>query len=460
MASALHSPRLAFCVERAENTTMAHDHPDHDSHGHGHSHSHHHAHDSHASHDHAHSESLTRPDLARGVGVGKTLYLDAPSGLAGDMIIAALLDLGAPLSVLEHAVSALGLQGFHLHVGTRVHSGIVATSFDVHVESAQPERTYSSIRELLDRAELSESVRALAHQTFLRLAEAEAKVHRSSLDDVHFHEVGAVDAIVDIVGSAALLEHIGASLILSPLPMGRGFVRARHGILPLPAPATVECLRGLSTYDGGLEFEFVTPTGAAICGAHAHASSAWPKLQPTHIGWGAGTATLPDRPNVLRAVLGELESVERSDDTHVVLEANLDDATGELVGHCIDALLRDGALDAWATPITMKKGRPAFSLSAIATLASADRVASSILRESTSLGVRRHGVSRLERPREVGSVSTAFGEVPIKISRGPFGPPQVKPEFDAVREIALAKGVPLREVLAAALAAARVKYPV
>ena len=401
-----------------------------------------------------------RPDLPRGAGQGKVIYLDAPSGLAGDMVIAALLDLGAPLHVLEEAVSSLGLGGFHLHVGTRVHSGIVATAFDVHVDAAQPERTYGSIRSLLDQATLSEAVRVRAHQTFRRLAEAEAKVHRSSIDDVHFHEVGAIDAVVDVVGSAALLDYLGASLLVSPLPMGRGFVRARHGTLPLPAPATVECLRGLATYDGGLEFEFVTPTGAAICGAHAQGSSAWPNLRPSHVGWGAGTATLPDRPNVLRAVLGDAETNEPAQGAHVVLEANLDDATGELVAHCIQVLLSEGALDAWATPITMKKGRPAFQLSALATAAAAESVAATMLRESTSLGIRRYPVSRTERPRESATVMTEFGEIPVKISRGPFGPPQIKPEFDAARDIAAAKGVPVREVLTAALLAARAKYSV
>lgn len=441
----------------------AHDHA-HGSHAHDHDHAHDHAHGEHSHADHAHANHLARADLPPGAGIGKILYFDAPSGLAGDMIIAALIDLGVPVRVVEEAVSALKMSGFHLHLGAKAHSGIVGTHFDVHVEEAQHERTYGEIRGLIDRSSLTPSVKARAHKTFLRLAESEAKVHRSSLDDVHFHEVGAIDAIVDVVGSAAALDYIGASLVVSPLPMGHGTVKARHGILPLPAPATVECLRGLDTYDGGLAFEFVTPTGAAICGAHAERSSAWPSIAPTHIGWGAGTATLADRPNLLRVVLGDdargdrSSSPESAEATHTVLEANLDDATGELVAHVIDLLLKEGAKDAWATPITMKKGRPAYVLSALSDRVNAQRIADAMIRETTTLGVRRTDATRVERPREMGSVTTTYGEVPVKIARGAFGPPQVKPEVERARAIAEAAHVPLRVVLAAALAAAYEKY--
>jgi uncharacterized protein (TIGR00299 family) protein len=368
------------------------------------------------------------------------------------MIIATLVDLGVPERVVTDVVAKLPLRGFHVHFGARVRSGIVATSFDVHVDGKQPERTYGAIRKMLDAADLPKGVRARAQATFRRLAESEAKVHRMPIEDVHFHEVGGIDAIVDIVGSAAALEHLGAKLVVSPLPMGHGKVRARHGILPLPAPATVECLRGLPTYDAGIAFELVTPTGAAIVGAHAEGSSRWPSIVPELTGWGAGAAELADRPNLLRAVLGT-DVPASSTATHVVLEANIDDASGELLACCIDALLVAGALDAWATPITMKKGRPAYLLGAIAPSALADAIASTMLRESTSLGVRRHEVTRLERPRRIEHVETRFGRLPVKIAEGPFGPPQRKPELDACLEAARAHGVPVREVLEAALVA-------
>jgi uncharacterized protein (TIGR00299 family) protein len=382
------------------------------------------------------------------------------------MIIATLVDLGVPEEVVTDAVARLPLQGFHVHFGARTRSGIVATSFDVHVDGKQPERTYGEIRAMLDAADLPKPVRARAQATFRRLAESEAKVHRMPIDDVHFHEVGGIDAIVDIVGSAAALDYLGAELVVSPLPMGHGRVKARHGVLPLPAPATVECLRGLPTYDAGIAFELVTPTGAAIVGAHAAGSSPWPTMTPERTGWGAGTAELADRPNLLRAVLGSHAAgpagsshahahahAAHAHGTHVVLEANIDDATGELLAVCIDQLLEAGALDAWAAPITMKKGRPAYMLGAIATTQLADTIASAMLRESTSLGVRRHEVTRVERPRRIEEVDTRFGRLPIKVADGPYGPVVRKPELDACVEAARTHGVPVREVIEAALVA-------
>jgi uncharacterized protein (TIGR00299 family) protein len=302
-------------------------------------------------------------------------------------------------------------------------------------------------------------VKARAQKTFARLAAAEAKVHKSALDDVHFHEVGAVDAIADIVGSAAALDHLGAELFVSPLPLGRGFVRAAHGVLPLPAPATVECLAGLSTYDAGVDFEFVTPTGAAIVGAHATGSHRWPSMAPERTGWGAGTADLSDRPNLLRAILGAPAAAAAlaggaSHATHSVLEANVDDATGELAASWIPSLLAEGALDAWVTPIAMKKGRPGFTVAALAPIERAEAVAHAILRETTSLGVRREDITRVERPRSIEQVDTPYGRIPVKVATGPFGPPQLKPEFDACAEAARAHGVPVREVLRAASTAA------
>lgn len=239
----------------------------------------------------------------------KILFLDAPSGLAGDMIIAALVDLGVPEDVILDAVEALPLDGFHVHFGARTKSGIVGTAFDVHVDDEQPERTWGSIRKMLEKSKVPAAIKARSLATFRRLAESEAKVHRMPIEDVHFHEVGGVDAIVDIVGSAAALEHLfdGARgrVLVSPLPMGHGRIKARHGILPLPPPAVVECLRGLPTYDAGIAFELVTPTGAAIVGAHAEGAARWPSMKPERTGWGAGTADLADRPNLLRAVLGK-----------------------------------------------------------------------------------------------------------------------------------------------------------
>jgi hypothetical protein len=425
----------------------------HDEHEHEHEHAHEHE------HGHTHEHPARWPLLEQGAGAGKLLFFDAFSGIAGDMTIAALLDLGVPLLVVERAVAALPLEGFHLHRGHLHRSGIVATSFDVHVETPQPERTYSAIDAMLVSAPLDPEVATLARKIFRRLGEAEARVHRMPLDEVHFHEVGAIDAIVDIVGAAAAFAYLGAEVVASPLPMGHGFVNARHGILPLPPPAVVECLRGVPTYGVDLDAELVTPTGAAIVSAVATRFERWPTFAPERMGWGAGQRELPDRPNLLRAVLGTRsgaasvgeESLGAS--SHVVLEANVDDITGEMAAHAIEALLAAGALDAWAVPITMKKGRPALTIAALAPAPQADAVTTALLRETTSIGVRKTPVTRTERPRRTVTVQTLFGPVRVKISEGPFGPPQIKPEFDDCAAAARTHGATLREVAAAAIAA-------
>jgi uncharacterized protein (TIGR00299 family) protein len=291
----------------------------------------------------------------------------------------------------------------------------------------------------------------------LRLAEAEASVHRTPIESVHFHEVGAVDSIVDIVASAACIEFVGAEVLVSTLPMGRGFIQCQHGRIPLPAPATVGCLKGLETYDGLLPIEFVTPTAAAVLGAIAKGSSGWPDISPVGVGWGAGTRTIPDRPNALRVVLGEPSNLTRplDDEEHFVIEANLDDATGEMIGHWMQILIASGALDVWSAPVTMKKGRPGIVLSVLAQKVDLERISAMVLRETTTLGVRRYGVSRATRPRRVVEVSTRYGLIPVKISEGPFGPPQIKPEFEVCARLATENEVPVRIVLAEALASTR-----
>jgi len=393
--------------------------------------------------------------LSPGSGHGKLLFFDAASGVAGDMTIAALVDLGVPRSVIETAVGALGLPGVSIELAPVRRGAIGALAFEVRTPEPQPERTYAEIDALLAAASLPDEVSALARRIFRRLGEAEADVHRIPLGDVHFHEVGAVDAIVDVVGAAAALVHLGARVAASPLPMGHGTVRCRHGALPLPAPATVACLAGVPTYAAGIEAELVTPTGAAIVATVASEFTRWPAFTPERVGWGAGARELPDRPNVLRVVLGAAAEQIAPGATHVVLEANVDDLTGELAAHAIERLMKAGALDAWASPITMKKGRPAFTLAALAPRELGDAVAAILLRETSTLGVRRTEVSRRERPRRTIEVRTAFGALPVKVSEGPFGPPTLKPEFDACAAAAERHGVPAREVIAAALAAAR-----
>ncbi len=396
--------------------------------------------------------SLRREDLAARAVAGQVLFLDAFSGIAGDMTIAALVDLGVPFSVVEDAVRALDLGEVRVELEQGYMGAVGCSHARVTWEGEHPERSYADIRALIDRAPLAVATRELAQRIFLRLAEAECEVHRIGLDEVHFHEVGAVDAIVDIVGAAACFVHLDARVVASPLPLGRGLVDCRHGVLPLPAPATVACLRGAPTYDARIEAELVTPTGAAIVATVAEQYAAWPPLVPSRIGWGAGTRGLADRPNVLRAVLGEPSAqVALPAPTHAVLEANVDDMTGEVIAHVISRLLEEGALDAWALPCTMKKGRPGLVLSVLAPVADAGRFADFVLRETSSIGVRQSLVTRVELPRSIQLVRTEFGDVPVKVSGEP--PQKAKPEFDACVRLSRETGVPLRQVLNAAVAA-------
>lgn len=398
--------------------------------------------------------------IQAGGASGKILFIDAFSGVAGDMLVAALLDLGVPWAVVERAVDAVGLDGCRLSLSSGYAGSIGALGFDVEVDGTQPQRTYANIEGLLLASNLGDETRHLAGRIFRRLAEAEAEVHRIAVEDVHFHEVGAVDAIADVVAAAACFTHLGARVFASALPLGRGFVDCQHGVLPLPAPATVSALRGVPTYAADIEAELVTPTGAAIVATVCEKFVSWPPLVPERVGFGLGTRRLPDRPNAVRLVLGT-ETVGREgggarDDetaTHVLLEANVDDMTGELVAHCLRTALDGGALDAWAVPIVMKKGRPGVVLSVLCERALVPPLSALILRESSSLGVRRTPVSRDELARQVVNVETPYGVVPVKVAGA--APAHVKPEFDACDRLARAAEVPLRLVLEAAASAAR-----
>jgi uncharacterized protein (TIGR00299 family) protein len=373
------------------------------------------------------------------------------------MTVAALVDLGVPFSAVIDAVGCLGIEGFSIEILPGMAGAIGASRFEVSVDRPQPERSYAQIDELIACAPLPPRTQSLARAIFRRLAEAEAEVHRVDVADVHFHEVGAVDAIVDIVGAAACFDYLDADVVASPLPLGRGSVKCRHGVIPLPAPASVLCLRGVPTYDAGIEAELVTPTGAAIVATAAGSFTGWPSFLPEHVGWGMGTSTLPDRPNALRAVLGEpwLAVGPATSATHVVVEAKIDDLTGEIAGHALSARLEAGALDAWLTPIQMKKGRPGLTLSALGPITAADRLGAILLRETSSLGYRKLGVTRGERPRRIIEIATPYGLVPIKIGTGPWGSPQIKPEFDACAKRAEQHGVAVRDVIQVALVMAR-----
>ena len=380
------------------------------------------------------------------------LLLEPIGGIAGDMFLAAAIDLGVDPAALEAALRTIPLSGWRLAVSRKTEVGIAGTHVDVVVEGKQPHaRGLSEILALVDQSRLSPRAKAAARALFERIGRAEAKVHGVPVSQIHFHEIGAVDSIVDLCGAAVALELLGwPEVHAAPPELGTGLVRTAHGTMPVPPPAVVELLAGKPVRPGGPPGEAVTPTGAALLAELAQVGPL-PAHAAQRIGYGVGTSSWPDRPNVLRATLADpAEGGELS-----VLEANLDDATGQLVARAIDAALEAGALDAWATPITMKKGRPGVTVSALVEEPWRAAVTRVLFTETTTLGVRRRPVERDVLGREVQTVETRYGAVRVKVALLDGVEVGAQPEHDDCLARAREHGVALREVIAAALAAHR-----
>ncbi len=385
-------------------------------------------------------------------------YLDCVGGLAGDMLIAALLDAGASEPALREIPGRLGLADVELRVTRVKRHGIGALHFDV-VDGgrAHPQRSWRSIRGQLESAELEEPVRARALAVFGRLAEAEGAIHGVAAEDVHFHELGSTDTLIDVVGATTLLAGLGVTrLECSPLPLGRGVARAAHGVLPLPAPATAALLRDAPITGVQSDAELVTPTGAALAGALADAWGEIPKMTLREVGYGAGTADLPERANLVRVLLGDAgEAVSRSGPDVVLLETNLDDLIGELVPDAAERCFAAGALDVWTAPVTMKKGRPGLVLSALARPDAEAAVARAILEQTSALGVRVTPLRRHELEREQRAVEVGGHRVRVKVGLLEGRIVNVAPEHDDCAAVAGVTGAPVKSVWAAALTATR-----
>ena len=382
----------------------------------------------------------------------RLLVLDAQlSGIAGDMLVAALLDLGADFTALEKALASVGVSRISVEEVTR--STIRAKHFHLPADAQHHDRSWRDIRALISAAPLSDRARSYALSIFSRLADEEARIHRVATDDVTFHEVGALDSIADIVGVAGCLDQldVGAIFLLGPVALGGGLVKTAHGLLPVPAPATVALLEGFPVRPGSFaDGELTTPTGAAIVKALATAEPA-PAFSLSAVGYGAGTRDPADRPNVVRAILGTRAAA--SAQAIVVLESNLDDLTGEQVPLLVDALLQAGALDAFVAPVLMKKGRPGFFVQALAETGSADAVAECFLRHGSTFGVRRVEARRDVLDRWHEEVLTPWGPVRVKIGARRGEVLQVAPELEDVKAVATASGRSAGEVHRAALAA-------
>ncbi|PTL82922.1 nickel pincer cofactor biosynthesis protein LarC [Vitiosangium sp. GDMCC 1.1324] len=383
----------------------------------------------------------------------RVLYLEPVGGIAGDMFLAAGVDLGVSPEAIARALSGLKVPGWKLAVSRAVRHAISGTHLDVVLDEreAHPHRAYSDIRELIEAAPtLSPRAKERALAVFRAIGEAEAKVHGVSIDAIHFHEVGAVDSIVDICGAAVVLDLLGdPEVYAAPPPLGSGTIRVAHGNMPIPVPATLELLRDVPVRFEGVG-ELTTPTGAALLKVLARIGQPPPDFIVERIGYGVGTKDFKDRPNVLRASIGRAEA--RAEGLWV-LEANLDDSTPQLLGYLLEHLLGKGALDAWVVPATMKKARPGHVLSVLVEGGAKESVMDTLTRESTTLGVRAYAVERLALERDWVEVETPWGRVRVKRGLRNGEVLNAHPEFEDCRKVAEASGVPLKQVMAAALAA-------
>ena len=382
----------------------------------------------------------------------KIAYLDCGSGISGDMTLAALIDIGVGLDNLNQALGSLNIPGLALRAVEVKRRGFRAIRATVEAEPEHEHRNLRQIRALIDGSRLSERQKNLALRIFNLLGKAESRVHGIPLEQVHFHEVGAFDSIADVVGSAVGWDLLGVDRVAaSPVPTGRGTIRIAHGECTIPAPATAELLHGVPLVKSPIEYELTTPTGAAILVALAESFGPMPAMKIKRIGYGAGKRDFPQRPNILRLLVGEaVEDAPPAAEDVCIIETNLDDERGEIVAHCIARLWQTGALDVYTTPIGMKKDRPAVKLSVVCRPGDAALIEDVLFAETTTLGIRRISAARTVLRREPCTVETPWGPVAGVIGWRGDGSPRFSPEYEACRRAAMENDVPLRDVYEAA----------
>ncbi|NQT11345.1 MAG: nickel pincer cofactor biosynthesis protein LarC [Planctomycetes bacterium] len=380
----------------------------------------------------------------------RVAYLDCFSGISGDMTLGALVDAGVDLAKLNAVVESLGLPDCRLRAQEVNKHGFRATQVTVEYRPERVHRHLNEILGMIDGGRLTGRQKDLARRIFTRLAEAEAKVHGTSVEKVHFHEVGAADSIADIVGSAVGWDLLGVDrVVASPVPTGMGKVKIAHGMVGVPAPATAELLTGVPLAESSVASELTTPTGAAILATVVDSFGPLPSMVVERIGYGAGQRDLEEQANLLRLFVGEVAEAGGDDEVWVV-ETNLDDISGELIGYCTTRLWEAGALDVYTTGIQMKKNRPGVKLSVLCRASTTDAIETILFEETTTLGVRRWPVSRSVLVRRAHRVETPWGPIEGKLGWLAEGAPRFAPEFESCRRVAGEHGVPLRTVYEAA----------
>jgi len=375
-------------------------------------------------------------------------YFDCFSGISGDMTLGALVDAGVSIDALRTDLAKLNLSGYRIKAEKVKRSGIAATKVRVLIDNQEHrERNLADILKLIEHSGLTTAIKQKSGMIFKRLAEAEAKVHGTTVDKIHFHEVGAIDSIVDIVGTVIGMELLSISQIMSsPVNVGSGSVKTSHGLLPVPAPATAELLKGIPFYESSTKFELTTPTGAAIISTLCVFVGRMPTMKMERIAYGAGDMDFPGSPNVLRLMIGE-PTPAYEEDISIVIETNIDDMNPQIYEYVVERLMQQGAQDVYLTPIIMKKGRPAILLSALVDKSKASTVLDTIFRETTSIGVRIHEVGRKKLTRETKEIDTVYGKIRIKISNRVDEILTATPEYEDCKKIAEDKKIPLKKII-------------
>lgn len=372
-------------------------------------------------------------------------YFDCFSGISGDMTLGAFIDIGVPVNWLQENISAMPLKGFDLSVKDVIRNGINAKSIEVKVDGDLPSRNYVKIVSMITDSTLSDNIKKISLTIFEKIADAEANIHQCEKEKVHFHEVGAIDSIVDIVGTALCVEYLGLTRIISSkIPCGTGFVKCRHGKLPVPAPATLAILKNVPVYGTDIEQEFVTPTGAAIITTLAEEFGAMPDMVIEKIGYGAGKTENTTIPNLLRIVTGAGRNILK--DHIVIVETCIDDMNPEVFGYLMDRLFDDGALDVYWIPIFMKKNRPGTMIQVVCAKNKREAMIHRILSETSTLGVRYYDAQRSMLERDYMDMETSYGLIMIKRIREPDGNFRLVPEYEVCKKIALDKNIPLKVV--------------
>jgi hypothetical protein len=376
----------------------------------------------------------------------KIAYFDCFSGISGDMALGALLDLGLPKPRLLQELKKLPLPDFDLEVSFCRRMNLRGKKVTVRPRKEEEERTFWVIKSMLEKSSLNSEVKELSIKIFEKLAKAEAKIHQQKIDEVHFHEVGAIDSLVDIVGVGVGIDHFRFDKVyVSSLPLGSGFVTCRHGVIPLPAPATVELLKGVPVHSAGMEGELVTPTGAAIIKVIATEFGSIPPMKIDRIGYGVGAKNFKERPNLLRIISGEPEGNIQTDRA-IVIETNVDDMSSQIHGYLMERLFELGAFDVSFFPVQMKKNRPGVILRVICEEGRKLELIKNIFKETTTLGIRCYEAERFKLSRWSEELPTRYGPILVKVVENIDGEVEVFPEYEECKKVAREKGVALKEV--------------